>query len=155
MTDRGPQPGLGVNIPDMAWNLWDSVAFITFLAAVIGISVYASRRERSDEDYFLAGRGLTWGLIGVSLILSNISTEHFVGMAGSGFGPSGLAVASYEWVAAVMLVFVAFVLLARFLRLGIYTMPEFLEHRYGAIPRAIMAVYMLVAYVGVAIAAVL
>ncbi len=139
----------------MTWTLWDGVSFVLFLAAVIGVSLYASRHERTDEDYFLAGRGLTWPLIGISLIASNISTEHFVGMAGSGFGQAGLAVASYEWVAAVTLVFVALVLLPQFLRVGIYTMPEFLEHRYGPVPRTIMAGYMLAAHVGVAIAAVL
>ena len=139
----------------MTWTLWDGTSFVLFLAAVIGVSLYASRHERTGEDYFLAGRGLTWPLIGISLIASNISTEHFVGMAGSGFGQAGLAIASYEWIAAATLVFVALVLLPRFLRLGIYTMPEFLEHRYGPVPRTIMAVYMLAAYVGVAIAAVL
>ncbi len=139
----------------MTWTLWDGVSFVLFLAAVIGVSLYASRHERTDEDYFLAGRGLTWPLIGISLIASNISTEQFVGMAGAGFGQAGLAVASYEWVAAATLVFVALVLLPQCLRVGIYTMPEFLEHRYGPVPRTIMAVYMLAAYVGVAIAAVL
>ena len=139
----------------MTWTFWDGLSFALFLVAVVGVSLYASRRGDSEEDYFLAGRGLTWPLIGFSLIASNISTEHFVGMAGSSFGQAGLAVASYEWLGAVVLVFVALVLLPRFLRLGIYTMPEFLEHRYGVIPRTIMAVYMLAAYVGVAIAAVL
>ena len=134
---------------------WDVVAFVAFLAAVIGISLYASRKEDNSEDYFLAGRSLFWWLIGFSLIASNISTEHFVGMAGQGFGSVGMAVASYEWVAAVTLVVVALFLLPLFLRLGIYTMPEFLEHRYGPAARVLMAVYMMVAYVGVAIAAVL
>ena len=127
----------------MALNLWDGIAFVAFLATVVGVSLYASRQERNDEEYFLAGRGLTWWLVGFSLIASNISTEHFVGMTGSGFGPAGLAVASYEWVAAITLVFVALVLLPRFLRLGIYTMPEYLEYRYGPIPRTVMAVFML------------
>ena len=139
----------------MVLTWWDAVSFVLFLGAVVGVSLYASRHERTEEDYFLAGRGLTWPLIGFSLIASNISTEQFVGMAGSGFGQAGLAVASYEWVAAATLVFVALVLLPRFLKLGIYTMPEFLEHRYGPAARTVMAVYMLVAYVGVAMAAVL
>lgn len=134
---------------------WDVFAFVTFLATVIGISLYAARREEGSQDYFLAGRQLTWWLIGFSLIASNISTEHFVGMAGAGFGAVGLAIASYEWVAAVSLVVVGLFLLPRYLRLGIYTMPEFLERRYGQAARSLMAVYMLVAYVGVAIAAVL
>ncbi len=77
--------------------MWDIVAFI---ALVVGVSLYQGRKEETSEDYFLAGRNLTWWLIGFSLIASNIFTEHFVGMAGSGFGVSGLAVASYEWIAA-------------------------------------------------------
>jgi SSS family solute:Na+ symporter len=139
----------------MQLTLWDGIAFAAFLAAVIGISLYASRKEDTSEDYFLAGRSLTWWLIGFSLIASNISTEHFIGMAGSGFGQAGLAIASYEWIAAVSLVIVAFWLLPIFLRLGIFTMPEFLEHRYGNPARTIMAVYLMAAYVGVAIAGVL
>lgn len=139
----------------MAFTLIDGLAFVLFLAAVIGVSLYASRKEENTEDYFLAGRNLTWWLIGFSLIASNISTEHFVGMAGAGYGAAGLAIASYEWIAAVTLVVIGLVLLPLYLRLGIYTMPEFLEHRYGTPARTLMAVYMLVAYVGVAIAAVL
>ncbi|HSG08566.1 MAG TPA: solute:sodium symporter family transporter [Longimicrobiales bacterium] len=133
----------------------DIAAFVAFLAMVVGISLWHSRHEEDSADYFLAGRGLGGLLIGISLIASNISTEHFVGMAGSGYGAAGLAIASYEWIAAVTLVVVAFGLLPLFLRLGIYTMPEFLEHRFGVGPRTLMAVYMLVAYVGVAMAAVL
>lgn len=139
----------------MSLAAWDIAAFVLFLGIVVGISLYAGRQEESSEDYFLAGRNLTWWLIGFSLVASNISTEHFVGMAGSGFGVSGLAVASYEWIAAAALVFVALWLLPRFLQMGIYTMPEFLEHRYSPAARTLMAVYMLVAYVGVAMAAVL
>lgn len=139
----------------MAWNSFDIVAFVAFLLAVVGVSIYASRKEETGEDYFLAGRGLSWWLIGFSLIASNISSEHFVGMAGAGFGPAGLAVASYEWVAAIVLVVVAFAFLPLFLRIGVYTMPEFLEYRYGPVPRTVMAIYLMVAYVAVAMAAVL
>lgn len=138
----------------MQLHWFDVVAFCAFLAAVIGISLYASRREKSDEDYFLAGRSLTWPLIGFSLIASNISTEHFVGMAGRGY-ELGLAIASYEWMAAVTLVIVAIFFLPRFLRAGIYTMPEYLEYRYNATARAIMAIFMMLAYVFVALASVL
>ena len=107
----------------------DAVAFVLFIAFVIGVSLYASRKEETGEDYFLAGRRLTWWLIGFSLIASNISTEHFVGQAGRGF-EIGLAIASYEWMAAVTLVLVGLWFLPTFLRLGIFTMPEYLEHRY-------------------------
>ncbi len=132
----------------------DISAFVIFIAFVIGVSLYASRKEDTSEDYFLAGRRLSWWLIGFSLIASNISTEHFVGMAGKGYS-LGLAIASYEWMAAVTLVVVAVFFLPRFLRSGIYTIPEFLEYRYNAAARGIMAVFMMIAYVFVAIAAVL
>ncbi len=139
----------------MELNFIDGIAFVIFIAAVIGISLYASRKEDSSEDYFLAGRNLTWWLIGFSLIASNISTEHFIGMSGAGFGREGMAIASYEWIASIALVVIALYLLPLFLKLGIYTMPEFLEHRYGAGCRALMAMYMIVAYVGVVVAGVL
>jgi len=133
----------------------DLFVFVAFLALVVGISLYAGRRENSSEDYFLAGRSLGWGLIGFSLIASNISTEHFVGMAGQAFGRVGLAIASYEWMSAIVLVFVAWWLLPRFLRAGIYTMPEYLEYRYDSAARTTMAAYMLGAYVIVFLATVL
>lgn len=139
----------------MSLSPLDITAFVAFLSVVVGVSLWASRNEKDSADYFLAGRQLGGLLIGISLVASNISTEHFVGMAGSGFGAAGLAIASYEWIAAVTLVVVAFGLLPLFLKLGIYTMPEFLEVRFGPGPRTLMAGYMLVAYVGVAMAAVL
>lgn len=139
----------------MELSALDIAVFIAFLVVVIAVSLYAARKEEGTEDYFLGGRGFTWWLIGFSLIASNISTEHFVGMAGSGFGSLGLAVASYEWFAAATLVVVAVFLLPVFLRLGIYTMPEFLGYRYGEQARALMAVYMLIMYVAVALASVL
>lgn len=148
-TGRG---SLGTTAMPIHW--FDIAAFVAFLAFVVGVSLYVSRREEDEEDYFLAGRKLTWPLIGFSLIASNISTEHFVGMAGRGY-ELGLAIASYEWMAAVTLVIVAIFLLPKFLRAGIFTMPEYLEYRYDARARAIMAVFMLIAYVVVALASVL
>jgi SSS family solute:Na+ symporter len=133
----------------------DLLVFVAFMALVVGVSLYAGRRERSSEDYFLAGRSLGWGLIGFSLIASNISTEHFVGMAGQAFGRVGLAIASYEWMSAIVLVFVAWWLLPRFLKAGIYTMPEYLEYRYDSAARTTMAMYMMAAYVIVFLATVL
>jgi len=134
---------------------FDVAAFAGFIAVVVGVSLYASRKEETTEDYFLAGRRLTWWLIGFSLIASNISTEHFVGMAGAGFGNMGLAVAHYEWIAAVSLVLIGLFLLPRFLKAGIYTIPQFLEHRYNPLARTIMATFMMIMYVAVAIASVL
>jgi SSS family solute:Na+ symporter len=138
----------------MQFGWLDYSAFALFLGTVIGISMYAGRKEETSEDYFLAGRRLTWWLIGFSLIASNISTEHFVGMAGKGHG-IGLAIASYEWMAAVTLVIVAWYFMPKFLRCGIFTMPEFLEYRYSVSTRTIMAVFMMAAYVAVAMATVL
>jgi SSS family solute:Na+ symporter len=133
----------------------DLLVFVGFIALVVGVSLYAGRRERTSEDYFLAGRSLGWGLIGFSLIASNISTEHFVGMAGQAFGRVGLAIASYEWMSAIVLVFVAWWLLPRFLKAGIYTMPEYLEYRYDEGARTTMALFMMAAYVIVFLATVL
>ena len=138
----------------MEFVLLDYCAFIGYILLVVTFAMYMSRREESSEDYFLAGRKLTWWLIGISLIASNISTEHFVGMAGAGY-ETGLAIASYEWTAAVAIVLVAIFLLPRFLRRGIYTIPEYLETRYSAGARGLMAFYMLSAYVFVIISAVL
>jgi SSS family solute:Na+ symporter len=132
----------------------DLVAFVSFVAMVIGVSLYAGRKEETSDDYFLAGRGLTWPLIGFSLIASNISTEHFVGMAGRGY-ELGLAIASYEWMAAVTLVLVALFFLPKFLQTGIYTMPQFLEVRFDVGTRSLMAAFMMLAYVFVALATVL
>ncbi len=132
----------------------DYSAFILFNLFVISVSLYASRKEEHSEDYFLAGKSLMWWAIGLSLVASNISTEHFVGMAGRGY-EIGLAIASYEWMAAITLVIVAIFFLPKFLSLGIYTIPEFLEHRYGPIPRTFMAVFTLMAYILVALAAIL
>ena len=138
----------------MELNLFDIGLFVAFFVIAIGTSLYKSRKEETGEDFFLASRGLSWPLIGLSLIAANISTEHFVGMSGQGAGIAGMAVASYEWMASITLVFVAIFFLPKFLRSGIYTIPEYLEYRYNAAARAIMAFYTVVIYVFVTIAAV-
>jgi SSS family solute:Na+ symporter len=132
----------------------DLTIFVLFFVVVVSVSMFQSRRERTGEDFFLAGRSLVWPLIGFSLIAANISTEHFVGMSGQGAGIAGFAIASYEWIAAPTLVLVALFFLPKFLRAGIYTIPEYLEYRYHPAARAIMAVYLVIIYVGVSIAAV-
>ena len=131
----------------MDLTLLDLVVFVLFMGTVVAVSLWAGRKESNSEDYFLAGRSLGWGLIGFSLIASNISTEHFVGMAGQAFGRVGLAIASYEWMSAIVLVFVAWWLLPRFLKAGIYTMPQYLEYRYDRAARTTMAMYMMGAYI--------
>ncbi len=132
----------------------DLSIFVLFFMVVVSVSMYKSRRERTGEDFFLAGRSLLWPLIGFSLIAANISTEHFVGMSGQGAGVAGLAVASYEWMAAITLVVVALFFLPKFLRSGIYTIPEYLEYRYNPAARGIMAFYIVVVYIAVSISAV-
>ncbi|AQT69360.1 Na(+)/glucose symporter [Anaerohalosphaera lusitana] len=130
----------------MEFSFIDLGVFVLFVVSVITIGVMKSRQEKSSEDYFLAGRGLQWWLIGFSLIAANISTEQFVGMSGNGASHIGLAIASYEWMAAVTLVVVAFCFLPYFLRAGIFTMPEFLEVRYNGAARTLMAIATLLIY---------
>ena len=132
----------------------DLVIFIGALVLIAIVSILASRGEATKAQYFLAGRKLTWWLIGISLIASNISTEHFVGMTGNA-AKSGLAVASYEWLAVIALIVVAWWLLPVFLRAGIYTIPEFLEYRYDRSTRSILAVLMVVFFVLTVLATVL
>jgi len=139
----------------MELEFWDILVFFVFILVVVGTSMYKSRKEETGEDFFLASRGLVWPLIGISLIAANISTEQFVGMSGQSASSVGLAIASYEWMAAVTLIFVAFFFLPKFLSSGIYTIPEFLEYRYNSTARTIMAIYTMIIYVGVTISAVL
>ena len=133
----------------------DLLAFFGFIICVVALGMFKSRQENTSEEYFLAGRGLTWWLIGISLIASNISAEQFVGMSGSAAGYMGIAIASYEWMAAITLVVVAFIFLPYFLKTGIFTMPHFLEHRYNHWARSIMAVFMLSIMVGVCLSGVI
>lgn len=138
----------------------DIVVFLVLAILVIGLGLWASRGEKTKsehgaQDYFLAGRGLTWWLIGFSLIAANISTEQFVGMSGKAADWLGMAIASYEWMAAITLVVVAFVFLPKFLKSGIYTIPEFLEYRYNSFARTVMAITTLVVLVGVPTASVI
>ncbi|HRZ83189.1 MAG TPA: solute:sodium symporter family transporter, partial [Candidatus Hydrogenedentes bacterium] len=132
----------------MELSLFDLAAFAGAIGFVVVFSMYKSRRGgATGEDYFLAGRGLTWPLIGLSIVAANLSAEQFVGMAGQGAGNVGLAVGNWQLTGAVGVVVVAFVFLPRFLRAGIYTMPEYLEYRYNTWARALMAVYTIIIYV--------
>ncbi|MFI3291114.1 MAG: sodium/solute symporter [Opitutales bacterium] len=140
----------------MQLTIIDTIVFVLFVLTVVGIGLIKSKGiKNSSEDYFLAGRGLSWSLIGLSLIAANISTEQFVGASGSAAGDIGLAIASYEWMAAVTLVFVAFVSLPKFLKSGIYTMPQFLEFRFNALARTIMSILIIIIYVTVTVTAVI
>ena len=144
----------------MGVGIIDILVFVTFVVLVIGIGLWKSRgedthSEQGAQDYFLAGRGLTWWLVGFSLIAANISTEQFVGMSGKAADWLGMAIASYEWMAAITLVVVAFLFVPTFLKSGIYTIPEFLEYRYNPFARMVMAISTLIILVGVPTASVI
>ena len=127
----------------------DMAVFAVFIAVAIGVAILASRRERTGEDYFLGGRGLIWPMIGLSIVAANISTEQLVGMAGQGAGDVGIAVSNWQLAGSVGIIVIAFTLMPRFLKAGIYTMPEFLERRFSPSTRAIMAGYTVVIYVAI------
>jgi len=125
------------------------VFFIYFIAiAIYGYLVYHKKKskELSSKDFFLAEGSLTWWAIGASLIASNISAEHFIGMSGSGFA-LGLAISSYEWMAAATLIIVAVFIIPVYLKNKIYTMPQFLSVRYNDSVSTVMAVFWLLVYV--------
>ena len=133
----------------------DLIVFLGFIGSVIALSMIKSRKENDSEGFFLAGRGLTWYLIGFSIVAANISTEQFVGMSGQGAGTVGLAVSGFQLLGSVTIVFVALFFLPRFLRAGVFTIPEYLEYRYNPAARGIMAFFTLIIYVTVTSTAVL
>src|SRR5438045_7197771 len=108
----------------------DIVIIGFYFALVFGIGMYFARRERTSEEYFLAGRNVGWFFIGASLFVSNISTEHFIGLSGSG-ASSGLAVGHFEWLACLIFVILGCVFVPFYLRSNVLTMPEFLARRFN------------------------
>lgn len=136
----------------------DFVVLAVYAVAVFGLAQWVSMRrdnaQTTSSDYFLAGRSLPWWAIGASLIAANISAEQIIGMSGSGYA-IGLAIASYEWMAALTLLIVAKFLLPIFLRNNVSTMPEFLEQRYGPAVRSVMAVFWLGLYIFVNVTSIL
>lgn len=127
---------------------------VTLLLLAQWVSREKAGHEKNSEDYFLAGKSLPWWAIGASLIAANISAEQIIGMSGSGFA-IGLAIASYEWMAAITLILVGKYLLPIFLMRGIYTMPQFLEQRYDHRVRMVMAFFWLAVYIFVNLTAIL
>src|SRR5690606_28445454 len=110
--------------------------------------------EKSSNDYFLASKSLPWWAIGTSLIASNISAEQFIGMSGSGYA-IGLAIATYEWMAALTILIVAKFFLPVFLDRGVFTMPQFLEMRFDTRVRTSLAIFWILAYIFVNLTSVL
>ena len=128
----------------------DYIIFACYVIIIVSVGLYLSRSkqgvERSGEDYFLAGRNLTWWAIGASLIAANISAEHFIGMSGSGYA-LGLGIAAYEWMAAITLIIVGKFFLPIFLQKGIYTTNQFLAGRFNQGVSSAFAIMWLLVYV--------
>jgi solute:Na+ symporter, SSS family len=134
----------------MGLETLDIIVFGAYCALILGIGLWVSRdkqgHEKSAEDYFLASKSLPWWAIGASLIAANISAEQFIGMSGSGFA-IGLAIASYEWMAAITLLVVGKYFLPIFINKGIYTIPEFVEKRFSKNLKTILAIFWLALFV--------
>lgn len=128
----------------------DYIVFILYFVLVSGYGYYIYHKKKSSttdsKDFFLAEGSLTWWAIGASLIASNISAEHFIGMSGSGFA-LGLAISTYEWMAAATLILVAIFLIPVYLKNKIYTMPQFLAKRYSNGVSTVMTVFWLLVYI--------
>lgn len=131
-------------------SAYDYIVFFIYFIVVSGYGYWVYHQKKgkttNTKEYFLAEGSLTWWAIGASIIASNISAEHFIGMSGSGFA-MGLAIASYEWMAAATLIIVAVFFLPIYLKNHIYTMPQFLSGRYNNTVSTLMAVFWLLVYV--------
>ncbi len=142
----------------MGLQFWDIVILVVYGVVILGVGFWVSRPKKGEEkdskDYFLASKSLPWWAIGASLIAANISAEQFIGMSGSGFA-MGLAIASYEWMAAFTLLIVGKYFLPVFIEKGLYTIPEFLEKRYNSTVKSILAVFWVFLFVFVNLTTVL
>ena len=136
----------------------DLIVFVSYCLLILSIGLYVSRdkkgKQKTAEDYFLAGKSLPWWTIGASLIAANISAEQFIGMSGSGFA-LGLAIASYEWMAAITLLLVGKYLLPVYIEKKIFTIPEFIEKRYSKNLKTILAIFWIALFVFVNLTTVL
>ena len=136
----------------------DYIVFALYAIVILGVGLWVSREKKgqtkSAEDYFLASKSLPWWAIGASLIAANISAEQFIGMSGSGFAV-GLAIATYEWMAALTLIIVGKFFLPIFIKKGLYTIPEFVEKRFSSQLKTILAVFWIGLYVFVNLASVM
>ena len=127
-------------------NTIDIAVIAVYFVIVMAIGFYFSRREKTSTDYFLAGRNVGWIAIGASLFATNISSEHFIGLAGTG-AASGLAVGHFEWLACIIVLILGWVFTPFYLRSGVFTMPEFLEKRYNSTARMYLTTVSIIAYV--------
>lgn len=134
-----PMNGFALNFLDWIW-------IGTYFVCVYGIAVWAARGHKNSADYFLAGRGISWFVVGASLFATNIGTEHLVGLAASGY-EGGLAVGHYEWLASLIVLILGWVFVPFYLNSKVVTMPEFLERRYNPYCRAYLSLISVVGYV--------
>ena len=124
----------------------DLLIILVYIIIVLSIGFYFRKRSRNSEEYFLAGRSIGWVAIGASLFATNISSEHFLGLAGTG-SKSGLAVGQFEWLACLILLLLGWVFTPFYLKSGVFTMPEFLERRYNASSRYYLSIISIIGYV--------
>src|SRR5438874_3278764 len=124
----------------------DIAIIVVYFLIVFGIGLYFSLKERTSADYFLASRNVGWFAIGASLFVSNISTEHFIGLSGSG-ATSGLAVGHFEWLACLIVLLLGWVFVPFYLRSNVFTMPEFLERRFSRSCAVYLAGISILAYI--------
>ena len=140
------------------FTLIDYLVFGLYAAIILSVGLWVSRGkkgvQKSAEDYFLASKSLPWWAIGASLIAANISAEQMIGMSGSGMA-LGLAIASYEWMAAITLIIVGKYFLPVFIEKGLYTIPEFIEKRYSTNLKTILAVFWIALFIFVNLTSVL
>ncbi len=120
----------------------DYIIIAAYFILTVSLGLYFARKWKGSEDFFLAGRSLTWPLIGLSLFATNISTEHFVGLAAGG-NREGLVQGGYEWIASYCLLMLAIVFAPQYLRHKVFTIPEFFEKRYGLETRVMLTLYFL------------
>ncbi len=136
----------------------DVIVVLLYAFSLFAIALWVSREpaghKKDTADYFLAGRSLPWWAIGASLIASNISAEQIIGQSGQGFAV-GMAIAAYEWQAAIVLIIVAKWFLPIFLKRKIYTMPQYLDQRYGGGVKTMMSIYWIILYTAVNLTTVL
>ncbi|MEM1407982.1 MAG: sodium/sugar symporter [Bacteroidota bacterium] len=142
----------------MHFSTVDLFIFIGYCVLILSVGLFVSRdkkgHQKNAEDYFLASKSLPWWAIGASLIAANISAEQFIGMSGSGFA-SGLAIASYEWMATITLIIVGKYFLPIFIEKGIYTIPEFVEKRFSTELKTILALFWIALFIFVNLSSVL
>ena len=139
-------PGRVAHLTHKGLEPVDVAIIVVYFIIVFAIGFYFARKERTSADYFLASRNVGWFAIGASLFVSNISTEHFIGLAGSG-ATSGLAVGHFEWLACFMVLILGWVFVPFYLRSNVFTMPEFLERRFSRSCAVYLAAISILAYI--------